>query len=61
MKKFCKLFFCNKDHDHDINLCNQCKEAYAEIKRDEAIFFQIDSPIYKTDSEKAALDCNGQP
>jgi hypothetical protein len=59
MKKFCKLFFCNKDDDHDIDLCNQCKEAYAEIKN-EAIFFQIESPIYRTDLEKAALDCNGQ-
>jgi hypothetical protein len=50
MKKFAKLFFCSSsDEHHDMMACNQCRQAYQEIK-DEPIFFQIDRPINRSPS-----------
>ena len=60
MTAFCRKFF--GQDDHDVETCPQCKEAWAEVQREDAIIAFVDGPLYiRTEEEKAALDCHGQP
>lgn len=58
MTKFCRKFF--QQAPHDVDTCPECREAWAEIQREDAII--VDGPLYvRTEEEIAALDCHGQP
>lgn len=53
MTEFCRNF-CFQ--------CEKCKKAKEEVEREEKILAEIVGPIHhRTDLEKAALDCHGQP
>lgn len=53
MNKFCPAFCMN---------CDKCKKAWEEVQREEAALSDVEGPLYvRTEEEKAALDCHGQP
>jgi len=60
MTRFCSKFFGEKPHD--VGGCPQCSAAQAEVEREEKILNEIVGGLYhRSDLEKAALDCHGQP
>lgn len=60
MNEFCRKFF--QEEVHDVEKCPQCRETWAEIKREDAIIGEVGGPLYhRTTLERAALNCHGQP
>ena len=61
MTQFCRKFF--REEPHDVASCIQCKKAWEEVQKEDAIFDELDGQSWqeRTEEEQAALDCHGQP
>lgn len=57
MTKFCRKFF--SDFTHEIENCPVCKPCLDEILQEEKL--DVIRTVSRTELEKAALDCHGQP